>query len=216
MSIRSSFVHVVHDLGLAGWFGGSLMGAVGLDPASRAVVDPHDGREMAFAGWARWTPVNAALAAAYLLGARLKGRAAAADTETLSSVRRLRLAQKVLTALALGASCTHRLLGQRLIDADTVARSEGAFDERLCADSGQRPQHPGTLSPVTPDTIVRTQRQMGVLRWLPPALTGVKLVLHAVADAQRPSVTTRAAPRLPVTTRPQRRPSPGVRHGGRP
>jgi hypothetical protein len=48
----------LHDLGLAAWFGGSLMGAVGLNGAAAVVDRPQQRLRVANAGWARWTPVN--------------------------------------------------------------------------------------------------------------------------------------------------------------
>ena len=48
----------MHDVGLATWFGGSLMGAVGLNGAAGEVSDPPQRARVANSGWARWTPVN--------------------------------------------------------------------------------------------------------------------------------------------------------------
>jgi expansin (peptidoglycan-binding protein) len=68
MAQDNTLARSLHDLGLATWFGGSLMGAVGLNGAA-AVVDPPDQRlRVANAGWARWTPVNLAGIAAHVAG----------------------------------------------------------------------------------------------------------------------------------------------------
>jgi uncharacterized membrane protein len=56
----NTLARTVHDLGLAAWFGGSLMGAIGLNGASKEVDDPRQRARVANAGWARWTPANAA------------------------------------------------------------------------------------------------------------------------------------------------------------
>jgi hypothetical protein len=45
----------MHDLGLATWFGGSLMGAVGLNGAAAEVEEPKQRLRVATAGWNRWT-----------------------------------------------------------------------------------------------------------------------------------------------------------------
>lgn len=45
------------------------MGAVGLNGAAAAVDDPRQRARTSNAGWARWTPVNAAAIGAHLLGA---------------------------------------------------------------------------------------------------------------------------------------------------
>jgi hypothetical protein len=44
----------LHDLGLAAWFGGSLMGAVGLNGAAAVVDAPEQRLRVANTGWARW------------------------------------------------------------------------------------------------------------------------------------------------------------------
>jgi hypothetical protein len=58
----------LHDLGLAAWFGGSLMGAVGLNGAAADVEEPKQRLRVATAGWNRWTPVNLAGIAAHVVG----------------------------------------------------------------------------------------------------------------------------------------------------
>lgn len=70
----------LHDLGLATWFGGSLMGAVGLNGAAAQVEEPKQRLRVANSGWNRWTPVNLAGIAAHpgggavLLGANKGAR----------------------------------------------------------------------------------------------------------------------------------------------
>jgi hypothetical protein len=57
---------VMHDLALAAWFGGSLMGAVGLNAASAAVDDPSRRLRVATAGWSSWVPMNTAAVGTHL------------------------------------------------------------------------------------------------------------------------------------------------------
>ena len=40
MSTRNTLVRSLHDLGAAAWFGGSLMGALGVNGAAAQVRDP--------------------------------------------------------------------------------------------------------------------------------------------------------------------------------
>ena len=68
MSTRDTVIRSMHDVGLAAWFGGALMGAVGLNGATNEVDDPTDRAKVASAGWARWAPVNAAAIGAHLIG----------------------------------------------------------------------------------------------------------------------------------------------------
>ena len=59
-SNRNTIIRSMHDLGAAAWFGGTLMGAVGVNGASKDVKDPAERAAVASAGWARWAPVSAA------------------------------------------------------------------------------------------------------------------------------------------------------------
>ena len=68
MPSRNTVIRSLHDLGAAAWFGGSLMGAVGLNGAADAVRDPQDRARVASLGWAKWAPVNAAAIGAHLVG----------------------------------------------------------------------------------------------------------------------------------------------------
>jgi hypothetical protein len=65
---RNTVVRSLHDIGLAAWFGGALMGAIGLNGAANEVKDPTDRITVASAGWARWAPVNAAAIGAHVIG----------------------------------------------------------------------------------------------------------------------------------------------------
>ncbi len=64
----STVSRTLHDAGLAAWFGGSLMGAVGLNAAAGAVDDPKQAGRVANVGWNKWTPVNAGPIGALLVG----------------------------------------------------------------------------------------------------------------------------------------------------
>lgn len=72
MSGRSTILRSFHDVGLAVWCGGTLMGAVGLNGAAK-----HHSRSwkenaaLASVGWRRWTPIAGAAIAAHLLGSSL-------------------------------------------------------------------------------------------------------------------------------------------------
>jgi hypothetical protein len=58
-SSSNTLVRSLHDVGAAGWFGGGLMGAVGLNGASKDISDPAERSRIAASGWARWAPVSA-------------------------------------------------------------------------------------------------------------------------------------------------------------
>jgi hypothetical protein len=158
----------LHDLGLAAWFGGALMGAVGLNGAAAQVEEPKQRLRVATAGWNRWTPVNLA-GGAVLLGAN-KTRLASQQ-----GVARASVVKAALTGAALAATAWSRTLGARLEEA------------------GEVPVQGGTdpTSADTPEEVATAQRRLKVLQWVVPALTGAVLVLDAgMGEQQRPAQVT--------------------------
>ena len=59
MSERNTLVRSMHDLGLAAWFGGGLMGVVGLNGGTAKAKEPSERLRLASIGWARWAPRSA-------------------------------------------------------------------------------------------------------------------------------------------------------------
>jgi len=117
MAQDNTLAQSLHDLGLATWFGGSLMRAVGLNGAAAMVDQPEQRLRVANAGWARWTPVNLAgitahVARGAVLLAGNKGRLA-----TQQGVAGATVAKAAVTGLALAATAWSRALGERLIQA---------------------------------------------------------------------------------------------------
>ena len=174
MANDNTLARSLHDLGLAAWFGGSLMGAVGLNGAAAEVEEPKQRLRVANAGWNRWTPVNLAGIAAHLAGGAVllaanKGRVAGQQ-----GVAQATTAKTVLTVLALGATAWSRALGAKLNQAGEVA-VEGGTDP-----SGD-----------TPEDVAKAQRQLKVLQWGIPLLTGAITVLNArMGEQQRPAQVT--------------------------
>ena len=107
----------MHDLGLATWFGGSLMGAVGLNGASAAVEKPKDRVRVANAGWARWTPVNLAAIGAYVVGGAALTWSNRDRLRAQQGVGQVSLVKTGVSALALAATAYSRYLGQKIMDA---------------------------------------------------------------------------------------------------
>jgi hypothetical protein len=174
-STDNTLARTLHDLGLAAWFGGSLMGATGLNGAAAVVEDPSQRLRVANSGWARWTPLNLAGIAAHLAGGvvltgankgRLAGQQGVAATSTVKTA---------LTVAALGATAYARVLGKRL--------------ER----AGEVPVEGGTTpNPTTPEDVAGAQRQLTALQWVIPALTGALLVVNArMGEQQRPTQVTK-------------------------
>jgi hypothetical protein len=117
MAQDNTLARSLRDLGLATWFGGSLMGAVGLNGAAAVVDQPAQRLRVANAGWARWTPVNLAGIAAHLVGGAVL---VAGNKGRLATQRRVATAtvfKAAVTGLALGATAYSRALGERLMRA---------------------------------------------------------------------------------------------------
>src|SRR5918997_5206831 len=170
MAETNTVARTLHEMGLAAWFGGSLMGAVGVNGAAAQVENPAERSKVANAGWARWTPVNLAAIAAYVGGGVVltggnRGRVAAQAGVAQASV-----VKTALTGAALVATGYSRILGQKVMNAGTPP-VQGATEP----------------SPSTPDDVAGAQRQLKALQWAIPALTGALLVVNArMGEQQRP------------------------------
>lgn len=163
MPTMNGIARSLNDIGLATWFGGSLMGAIGLNAAAGEVSDPGERARVADSGWARWTPVNTAAIGAYVAGGSVlswanKGRVA--GQEGVASVTAIKAA---LSAAALGVTAYSRMLGRRMQEAGDVPVSEGAVP-----------------SSETPPEVAKIQQQLRVLQWAIPALTGAMIVCDSV------------------------------------
>ncbi|MDX1888954.1 hypothetical protein [Mycolicibacterium sp. 050158] len=171
MSSRNTVVRSLHDLGAAGWFGGSLMGAVGVNGAADAVRDPQDRARVAAMGWAKWAPVNAIAVGAHLIGGGVVLYANRGRAKHQSGVTSNTVAKLVVTAAALGATVYSGILGAKTAKGDGHS-VDGATDP----------------SASTPDDVAAAQRQLRYLQWALPVLTGAIVVLGAQqGEQQRPS-----------------------------
>ncbi|CAN5256113.1 hypothetical protein BH20ACT5_BH20ACT5_03890 [soil metagenome] len=165
---RNTVLRTLHDVGLAAWFGGSLMGAVGLNAAAGAVNDPKQRGLVANTGWDRWTPVNAAAIGAHLVGAAgllVANRDRVADQ---AGVRESSAAKTVLTGLAIGVTAYSRVLGARVSKAGDVA-----------VESGAQPNSQ------TPAQVADAQRQLSLIQWAIPGVTGALIAVSALQGEQQ-------------------------------
>src|SRR6266508_2477049 len=125
MAADNTVSRSLHDAGLAAWFGGSLMGAVGLNGAAAQVDEPKRRLRVANSGWNRWTPVNLGGIAAHLAGGAVL---LAVNKGRLTSQQRVAQATVVKTALtgaALAATAWSRALGAKLDQAGQVPVQAG-------------------------------------------------------------------------------------------
>ncbi|KGJ71646.1 hypothetical protein GY21_20755 [Cryobacterium roopkundense] len=170
MSSRNTLVRSLHDIGLAAWFGGSLMGAVGLNGAAAAANNPRERVALASVGWKRWAPVQLAALAAHGIGgagliaankARLAGQPGARANTGV---------KLVLTLVSIGSSMYSGILGTRMAE-HTNERSAGVTEP----------------SSDTSAELASAQTQQRVLQWITPAVTFVLVILAAQqGEQQRP------------------------------
>lgn len=168
MGTIQTSARVLHDLGGALWFGGTLMGAVGLNGASRVVSTPEERIPVASAGWARWAPVQAVGLGAHLLGGLVVLVANRDRAATQDDVKTNTNAKLVLTLAAVGATAWSGVLGAKL-----------AKDGAVPATTGVIPAHE------TPADVRATQQQLRALQWVIPSLTGVVLALSSQQGEQQ-------------------------------
>ena len=170
MANTDTVTRSLHDLGLAAWFGGSLMGAVGVNGAAREVDDPRQRSRVANAGWDRWAPVNMAAVGTHVAGSLLLARANRGRLAAQEGVAGATGLKAALTTAALAASAYSRVLGRRLSQAGDYPAEGGAVP-----------------SAETPTEIERALQRQRILQWVVPALTGSLLVMNALmGEQQRP------------------------------
>ncbi len=157
-------IRSLHDLGLAAWTGGSLMGAVGLNAAASSLDDPRLRSRAATAGWSRWAPVNAAAIGAHLVGATGLLVTDWPRVRSQQGVARSSAIKTATTGVGLGVAVWSGLLNRKMDQAGAVPVT-GATQ----------------AAPGTPPDVARTLRQLKVVQWLNPA---VGLALIALADWQ--------------------------------
>lgn len=170
MSSRNTVVRSLHDLGVAAWFGGSLMGAVGVNGAAAAVQDPKERAKIAAVGWGKWAPVSFAAMGAHLIGGAgilkaNRGRAKHQEGVTANTVTKL-----ILTGAAVGATFYSGALGAKTAQGD--GHSVAGATEPTSA---------------TPDDVAAAQRQLKYLQWALPVLTGAIIVLGSQQGEQQRS-----------------------------
>ncbi|HVM27964.1 MAG TPA: hypothetical protein VM433_09870 [Mycobacteriales bacterium] len=177
MAQRNTLAHALHDIGLAAWFGGSLMGAIGVNGAAADVDDPRQRARVANAGWARWTPVNLAAITAHLVGGAKILKENKGRVSTQKGVLANTNTKLALTAGALGATAYARVLGQKVMSAGDVPVAGGTA--------------PTTT---TPPEVAKAQKQLKALQWAIPGLTGAILASSALhEEQQRPAEVAKGA-----------------------
>lgn len=140
---------ILHDLGLATWFGGQVFGKFALNPTVAVIQDPAERGKVANSGWFTFNPFGVAglgLAALVRLGARATELNPARQSET---ERKLSKAQDALMLTSLVLTVGAGVQGARL--------AAQAPDGAVPIESGTKP------GPQTPPKAASLQRSIGAL-----------------------------------------------------
>lgn len=176
MSKKNALIRSLHDVGLAAWFGGSLMGAVGVNGTAAAASDPSERLKLADAGWKKWAPFDATAIGGHLLGGAGLLVVNKSRIATQPGARATTVLKTALTGAAVGLSIYNKRLGKQ---------------------AGKHAGEPveGTTEPSdsTSAEAAQAQQRLQLTQWALPAVTGTLLVLGAVqGEQQRPQSLLRA------------------------
>ena len=152
-------VNIIHDLGTAVWWCGSLMGTFAMNPAVEVLDDPEERGKMVDEGWARFQPY----AVAGFIGAGIshfimRRNPPKRPTETYKNVSRLKdvlflvAAVANVASLALGEYSTH-------YEEDAYTPMESAT----------------TPTEETPEPVEKAQQGLSVSSWA-QILTGIGII----------------------------------------
>lgn len=131
---------IIHDLGLAAWWGGSLMGTMAMNPAVEVLDDPEERGKMVDEGWALFQPWAAAgLAAAVISHIIMRRNPPKAPTQRFKTVARIKDA---LYGAAVVSSAASMALGEYVINEEIEMahanpdEDEPFFDQNTPAQNG--------------------------------------------------------------------------------
>jgi hypothetical protein len=168
-SNRNTIIRSLHDVGGAAWFGGSLMGAISVNGASKDIKDPAERAVIASDGWARWAPVSAAAIGAHVIGAVGQLLANRDRVRSQPGVGANSAVKTALTVAALGTTVYSGILGAK-----------------IAKEAGGVPVEGGTVpSEETPDKATRLMQQQRILQWATPVLTAGIIISGAQQGEQQ-------------------------------
>jgi len=170
---RNTVIRAANELSLAMWFGGSLMGAFGLERGAAAAEGKQ--YEVESRAWAAWQPVQTtAIVTQLASGAAL----------TLANRRRVLGQRGVASVSVVRTGLLGAAIALTMLAARTGSKVSG---------DGREPQGDTTTSG-EPDV-----RRLRILQWSVPALTGALVAIDAfMGEQQRPNQVMRGTiERLP-------------------
>jgi hypothetical protein len=185
METTDILARCAHDVGIAAWFGGALMGVAAVNRAGTQPLTEKGNVSTELAAsrrkvWDAWTPLNAAAIGLHLAGGAALLRANASRMSTQRGVATVSNAKLAVTIAALAASGYARLLSQQQLDYEKSFVPKKAESDA----DGDAHNSPSTTS----DTSDSSVRQLEVLQWLVPGLTGLIIITASIlGEQQRPA-----------------------------
>ncbi|MDR6989136.1 hypothetical protein J2Y66_003651 [Paenarthrobacter nitroguajacolicus] len=160
----------IHDLTAAAWFGGSLMGAIGLNGAAAEAKDPTERTRLSSKGWGKWAPFQTAAFAGHLasdlaIAWENKGRIAKQDGVASNTIYKT-----VVTVVGAAVTLYAGIVGKK-VDKLSEEGAEGATEPRAGAS----------------EELKSAQTQLKALQWAIPAFAAWVIILGAKhGEMQRP------------------------------
>jgi hypothetical protein len=160
----------VHDLTAAAWFGGSLMGAIGLNGAAAEARNPSERTRLSSLGWMRWAPFQTAAFASHLvadLAIAWENKERIAQQE---GVARDTFLKTAVTVVGAAVTLYSGILGKKV--------------EKLAGEGAEGATEP---RPESSDELTAAQQQLKMLQWVIPVFAGLVIILGAKhGEMQRP------------------------------
>ncbi len=168
MTQDSNTPRILHNLGLATWFGGALFGQVALNPTVARISDKKERGRVLNEAWGRYNALNAAAVAAAVLTWRFGGLKADAELRApgLMRVKNLLLGGAVFNGVMSGA------LGARIAAQDPSAETP--------VESGTQP------APETPEAAAKAQRWLRLFGTGALACLAATIAVTTRIEASRP------------------------------
>jgi hypothetical protein len=160
----------VHDLGSALWFGGTVMGAAGVNKSGNQLTQGIDRIRVASSAWGRFAPAQwAGIGATLLAGLRL----------TQVGGRRVALQKGFGTVGALKAGFAVAGAGASGYAAYCGARISALAEEAAQRGTPVEVKDATLPTPATPPEIARWQQRQRLTQALVPALAGANIVCNS-------------------------------------
>jgi hypothetical protein len=170
MERNDTIARTLHDLGLAAWFGGSLMGAMAVERGAAEAHDDTERIEIVDAAWRAWKPVQLAAIGAFALGGAVLTFTNRSRLANQEGVAKLSLVKTGLAAATVGTTMYAGRLGREVGQAEGTPVASGS-----------------TPSPETPEDVAAKQRRLKVAQWAVPAQVGALIAMSATqGEQQRP------------------------------